>query len=458
MSSSCFNCINASCSGGALRTAARTNTAFSSSIDGSNGRRSGSSAFDDPSLLARQHSSLIMNMLIAGTSDGDAKVRNLITERAAVAAAAEGEEVVGKDLKNGSIHATSAIAALRAVCGEEMLCADLSSLQHGTAIAPDFDPDIPALPPPTPASTTWVSSCNVPLPHATPCGVGLLVPAFSNGAVEFESNQSNYVVLKKKKSSPAQGGPFEMWQTVSQCVLGRPLEDCNDGDSPQLTPPPSSKDDTYDEVDDDDTAVSIFSGMRWECLEYARRFYICHFNATFDSLSGADKLWDLSSLVCVRRGIPLELEKYPNGSTSHPPQVGDMLVYPRLFPEADCPYGHVSIVVSVHLIDVDEKDEENEMKRHAAGDDNEGEGEADDTCAVVASTRPPTAAASADEQLIGWVCIAEQNWDNCRWTHVRYARRLALTCSIDRGYYRVWDCKPYRAVGWIRLKAQPTSR
>lgn len=232
------------------------------------------------------------------------------------------------------------------------------------------------------------------------------------------------------------------WPVVSQCELGRNLNDISDGDDAVAAPLPEGHrhDEGHHRV-----VVRVFSGMRWECLEYARRYYICHHNVTFPSLSGADCLWSLASFACVRTAAEVPILKFTNGEAHSYPQAGDMLVYPFIFPEADLPHGHVAIVNQVHLFSDSERDtlalyqqaQDERTVPHLSPNDKELREQL-----------------MQCETLIGCVSVAEQNWDNCVWTHITYSRRLGLVKRVVPGenqvVYRLCDCRPYRVVGWMR--------
>ncbi|CAF4214306.1 unnamed protein product [Rotaria sp. Silwood2] len=89
---------------------------------------------------------------------------------------------------------------------------------------------------------------------------------------------------------------------------------------------------------------NIYTGMRWQCVEYARRWLFIRKGCVFDDVDAANDMWSqLSYVQRVVDGKCFSLKKYQNGSTS-PPKNESLLIY-RL--GKDIPYGHVSVIVDV---------------------------------------------------------------------------------------------------------------
>lgn len=353
----------------------------------------------------------------------------------------------------GVVTARKGVAALRRVAETfhaPWTLEEESPPSAETCGASDFDPLQPLIPPASPCSPKWKVLTSAPVPFCTPCGIAADVPAFSNGKIEFESLNSNFVHLD------GSGGMDTFWHVVSQCELGRDLNDISDGDDTATTVHDTAAPTGSFVVSSQNrhgggqhqhepSVVRVFSGMRWECLEYARRYYICHYNVTFPSLSGADKLWDLETFTCVRtQQATVPILKFANGVTSELPAVGDMLVYPYIFPEADLPHGHVAIVAGVHLLSDEEKAAAAELQMRQ---------DEETVPHLSPEDRELRNRLLKSEVLIGCVLAAEQNWDNCVWTHITFSRRLSLV-RTTRGDgtvgYRLCDCRPYRVTGWMR--------
>ena len=89
----------------------------------------------------------------------------------------------------------------------------------------------------------------------------------------------------------------------------------------------------------------IRTGMKWQCVEYARRWLFIRKGCVFDSVDAAVDMWtQLKTIQRVVDGKCFNLKTHANGSTS-PPKNESLLIYQRSQP--DMPYGHVSVIVDV---------------------------------------------------------------------------------------------------------------
>lgn len=132
-----------------------------------------------------------------------------------------------------------------------------------------------------------------------------------------------------------------------------------------------------------------YTGIKWQCVEYARRWLLQNRRAVYGDVDIAADIWDkIDHLTEVGTNKRLPLESHLNGS-QQPPRKGDLLIYAKAFNNT----GHVAVV-----IDVD----------HDAG----------------------------------YVKVAEQNYSNKPWS-ADYARRIEL---IDKSG-RYWLLDGY-LLGW----------
>jgi len=151
-----------------------------------------------------------------------------------------------------------------------------------------------------------------------------------------------------------------------------------------------------------------YTGIKWQCVEYARRWWLIKRNAVFGSVDTADDMWTVLSNAerpGTKESVPLE--RRANGGREAP-AVGDLLIYKKDANTRNLTFGHVAVVVSV------------------------------------------------DEDAIA---VAEQNYDNRGWKNPKeFARRLTLK-SID-GRFTVYDEAPSktpsdasaeRIYGWLHL-------
>ena len=88
-----------------------------------------------------------------------------------------------------------------------------------------------------------------------------------------------------------------------------------------------------------------YTGYKYQCVEYARRWMIIVKNSTFAKINCACDIWDLNTIENLTTGEHTPLMRIPNGSQA-PPQPGALLIYKRrLF----LPFGHVAIITDVNL-------------------------------------------------------------------------------------------------------------
>ena len=139
----------------------------------------------------------------------------------------------------------------------------------------------------------------------------------------------------------------------------------------------------------------IASGLKWQCVEYARRWLIENKQITFAPVKYAYEIWDLHYGIQAETNAKVPLFKYQNKISKTAPKVGDLLIYSDDFAIT----GHVSVIVGV-------------------------QGNS--------------------------VIIGEQNYFNAPWDGGHYSRRLLLDKSPD-GSYRIFDDS---LIGWVRFESQ----
>jgi glutathionylspermidine amidase/synthetase len=93
----------------------------------------------------------------------------------------------------------------------------------------------------------------------------------------------------------------------------------------------------------------IFTGLEWECVEFARRYLAVVHGVAFEQVKSAVDLWDCPELKHLQSQQSLPWEKIHNaqGCVATLPEVGDLVVYPK----QKCPlfydHGHVAVVTQV---------------------------------------------------------------------------------------------------------------
>jgi hypothetical protein len=88
-----------------------------------------------------------------------------------------------------------------------------------------------------------------------------------------------------------------------------------------------------------------FTGYKYQCVEYARRFMIQAKNQTFESIDCAYDIWDLDRVFDVSTGEPSPFFGIPNGSTI-PPVPDALLIFQR---GPKVPWGHVAVITEVSI-------------------------------------------------------------------------------------------------------------
>ena len=139
----------------------------------------------------------------------------------------------------------------------------------------------------------------------------------------------------------------------------------------------------------------VYSGLRWQCVEYSRRWLIETKQVTFQSVDIAAQIWDLSAVTKVGTTESLPFESYSNRLTSHAPEIGCLLIYNTDL----APTGHVAVIVGIDLVS-------------------------------------------------NVVLIGEQNWSNNYWLGSNYARNISLLTNAS-GYYEIQD---EYLIGWKCVK------
>jgi hypothetical protein len=150
-----------------------------------------------------------------------------------------------------------------------------------------------------------------------------------------------------------------------------------------------------------------YIGVTYQCVEYARKWWMKNQGITFGSIDSAHEILYLTEGADIRTKATFPLARSVNGTAQRAPQRGDLVVY---YPDRDIPewrHGHVAVVV-----DVDEEQ--------------------------------------------GVVSVAEENYDNDPWQDPKaFARQISL--FRINGRYTLLDVPPDgtknegggRISGWI---------
>ncbi|CAF1014722.1 unnamed protein product [Adineta ricciae] len=95
---------------------------------------------------------------------------------------------------------------------------------------------------------------------------------------------------------------------------------------------------------EDSYLYGTYMGLKWQCVEYARRWTFLRKSSVFESVEGANNMWtQLKYVERVADKKQFSLKHHPNGSPT-PPTNESYLIYPI---NKGAPYGHVAVIVDV---------------------------------------------------------------------------------------------------------------
>lgn len=139
--------------------------------------------------------------------------------------------------------------------------------------------------------------------------------------------------------------------------------------------------------------ADIVTGLKYQSVEYARRWLIQVKNLAFKSIPCASDIYHLNSFYDISSGESIPLYRIPNGSFCKPNE-GSLLIYKRTKKN---PIGHVAIITYV-------------------GNDH--------------------------------ISVSEQDWGNQMWSG-DYSRNITMN-SVDSKYYVVDNNN--KILGWMSIK------
>ena len=85
------------------------------------------------------------------------------------------------------------------------------------------------------------------------------------------------------------------------------------------------------------------TGIRGQCVEFARRWLIVHNDIFFENVEHAIDIWKIPSVIRLSDDHVLPFFSIPNDGRSLP-SIGSLLIYRQT---NDIPYGHVAVVISI---------------------------------------------------------------------------------------------------------------
>jgi len=95
-------------------------------------------------------------------------------------------------------------------------------------------------------------------------------------------------------------------------------------------------------TDAENYVKGVYTGLQWQCVEYARRWLITVKGVTFEAVDNAANMWPIKYATSITDGMKYDFVNVSVSSASHPPPVGALLIYRKT---DEFPHGHVAVVV-----------------------------------------------------------------------------------------------------------------
>lgn len=89
--------------------------------------------------------------------------------------------------------------------------------------------------------------------------------------------------------------------------------------------------------------VDVYTGIKWQCVEYARRWLLHEFEVVYGDVDIAADIWNLDQVTSPATGQSFKFDSIVNGSQSKP-QRGDLLIYGKEYLGT----GHVAVIVAIN--------------------------------------------------------------------------------------------------------------
>lgn len=92
-----------------------------------------------------------------------------------------------------------------------------------------------------------------------------------------------------------------------------------------------------------------YIGVTYQCVEYARKWWMKNKDITYGSIDSAHEIIYLTEGKNIQTKEPFPLARSINGTAKRPPRRGDLVIY---YPDRDNPnwrHGHVAVVVNTDL-------------------------------------------------------------------------------------------------------------
>lgn len=89
---------------------------------------------------------------------------------------------------------------------------------------------------------------------------------------------------------------------------------------------------------------AVFTGIQWQCVEYARRWLLVNQRVVFGDVDIAADIWGLTSVTEPNSNTQHAFESIVNGSDPLDIAIGDLLIFAQTYLGT----GHVAVVSKVH--------------------------------------------------------------------------------------------------------------
>ena len=89
-----------------------------------------------------------------------------------------------------------------------------------------------------------------------------------------------------------------------------------------------------------------FTGIRWQCVEFARRYMIINSNITFNEVTNAYEIFKLNYFINLNSNVKIPIKKILNGSIIAP-KVGSLLIWDKYVDLNRT--GHVAVITKVQI-------------------------------------------------------------------------------------------------------------
>ena len=182
--------------------------------------------------------------------------------------------------------------------------------------------------------------------------------------------------------------------------------------------------------------VTTVTGMKWQCVEFARRYLTVKYGVTFGDVVGAVDMWRFTSVHKVNDPESrLNLGRYRNhDDADHYPANGSLVIWPI---QKHMPFGHVAVVV-----DVIEDLEPAPSSGSDAGSDSPSS-----SSDVPVRSNDDGENVEVKPRRVARVRIGDQNYASTPWAQKGWLRELILE-TYDGVYFGLRDPDGFRILGW----------